>query len=72
MGQRKTDGNGSGWEVLMRLIAEIGRAVQAGWGQSTRLLAFLAVAGAAVGGVAVAGAAAVLVVVLAVLVMHFR
>jgi hypothetical protein len=37
---------GRGW--ITRLVEEIGRAAQAGWAQTARLIALLAVAAAAV------------------------
>jgi hypothetical protein len=37
-----------GGDPLGRLITEIGRAAQAGWAQTTRMIALLAVAAAAV------------------------
>lgn len=41
-------GDGGGGDPLGRLITELGRAARAGWGQTARLMALLAVAAAAV------------------------
>lgn len=49
MAQRRFGKTGLGEDALTRLVSELGRAAQAGWGPTTRWLAFLVVIAATLG-----------------------
>jgi hypothetical protein len=54
LAQRRIEGKSSDGDALARLIGELGRAAQAGWGPTGRWLAFLVV---------IAGALAILAMI---------